>query len=353
MAVKKRKEASPDGYQMMKQELKSGELARVYVLYGEESYLVDSCRKALRKKLVEDFASDFNLHQFDGESWDMDAFQEAVEAIPVMSETSLVEVSDVNLFTLDEHQRDRLTEIFSDMPEYCTVLFVFDTVPWKPDKRMKKLYGAFSQVAHAYEMKNQPEHVLIPWMLRELKRGQKTISDDMARYLIMQTGGSMTTLSAEIQKLLCYTDREEICRQDIDEVVIPVLEAVVFRLTDDIGSGQYDQALLRLKDLLRQDTEPIVINAVIGRQFRQMYGAKVLSERGKDAYSMMELFGISQYAAKQVYAQARRFKKSQLRAAMELSAEADLALKSFSGDREALLEELLLRLAGLMGVHRS
>ena len=353
MAVKKRKEAGPDGYQMMKQELKSGELARVYVLYGEEAYLVDSCRKALRRKLVEDFATDFSLHLFDGESWDISAFQEAVEAIPVMSQTSLVEVSDVNFFALDEHQRDRLTEIFLDIPEYCTVLFLFDTVPWKPDKRMKKLYGAFSQVAHAYEMKLQPETVLIPWILRELKRGQKTISDDMARYLIMQTGGSMTTLSAELQKLLCYTDQTEICRQDIDEVVIPVLEAVVFRLTDDIGNGRYDQALLRLKDLLRQDTEPIVINAAIGRQFRQMYGAKVLSEGGKDAFGLMELFGISQYGAKQVYAQARRFKKSQLRAAMEMCAEADLALKSFSGDREALMEELILHLAGLMGVQRS
>ena len=102
-----------------------------------------------------------------------------------------------------------------------------------------------------------------------------------------------------------------------------------------------------MKDLLRQDTEPIVIAAVIGRQMRQMYAAKVLSEHGKDAYALMQLYGIRDFAAKEVYRQAQGYKKEQLRLAMAVCAETDYAMKTSFGDGDVQLETMILRLGQL------
>ena len=215
---------------------------------------------------------------------------------------------------------------------------------WKPDKRLKKLYGAMDAVCKVFSLDKQPEYELIPWIKRELGRSKKTISDDLCRYLLLQTGGSMTTLAAELNKLVAYTDQPEICRKDIYDVVIPVLEAAVFDITKDIGRKDFDAALVKLKNLLRQDTEPIMINAVIGRQYRQMYVAKVLSEQGKGAYDLGKLCGLWDSASKEIYNQARGFKKQQLRRCVSLSAETDLKMKSTATSGEVLLETMLLRM---------
>lgn len=339
-----KKKDTLDGYQLFKNDLKTGDFSPMYVFYGEESYLIESCRKTLKKKLIDPLTEDFNYHRFTKENFSIEALSEAVEAIPMMSDRTMVELTDIGFFTLPEADRNALTEIFSDIPEYCTLLFVYDAVEWKPDKRMKKLYGAMDAVCRQVPLNKQSERELIPWIRRQLASAQKVMSDDLCRYLILQTGGSMTTMAGELNKLIHYTDQTEITRNDIDQVVIPVLEAAIFDITRDIGKKDFDSALLKLHDLLRQDTEPIVINAVIGRQMRQMYTAKILSEHGKDAYELTQLYGIRDFAAREVYAQARGYKKPQLKEACRLCAQADYDMKTSGGSSEALLETLLLRL---------
>ena len=72
--------------------MKSGSWGRLYVLHGDEPYLIQRCRSTLRKKLVSGPTEEFNFHPFTEENWDLDAFSDAVDAIPMMSEHSLVEV---------------------------------------------------------------------------------------------------------------------------------------------------------------------------------------------------------------------------------------------------------------------
>ncbi len=338
-------------YQQFKAVLQSGSFGRMYILHGDEPFLVESCRRELRKKLIPSPTEDFNYHRFTQENWSLDAFSEAIEALPMMSEHSLVEVLDIDFFSFSEHDRTQMAEIFSDLPSYCTVLFLYDTVEWKPDKRMKKLYGAMESVCSVFALNKQSEQVLIPWIRKQLSRDGKTISDELCRHLILQTGGAMTSLSTELQKLSLYTDQPEIRKSDIDDVVIPVLEAAIFDITKDIGAKNFDRALARLSNLLQQNTEPIAINAVIGRQFRQMYAAKLLSAQGKGAYDLCMLYGIRDFAAREIFGQAQGYKKEQLKAGMQFSAETDLAMKTSIADSEALLRDMLLEL-GQMEVPR-
>ena len=334
-----------EGYDTLRSEIKSGGFRSMYVFYGEEDYLRESYRKQLREKLVSGPVEDFNYHRFTEENWDVEDFSEAIEAIPMMNERSMVEVVDVDPFGRPEGERQRLAEVFSALPDYCTVLYVYDTAAWKPDKRMKKLWGAIDGAALQVEFPRQSEAQLVPWVRRHLAAGHKTMDDGLIRYLILQTGGSMTTLAAELQKLISYTDQQTITRNDVDAVVIPVMEAVIFDITKDIGKKNFDGALQKLRDLLRQDVEPIAVNAVIGRQLRQLYGARILSERRGSYFDLAKLYGIRDFAAREVFEQARGFQTPMLREAMLLSARTDYAMKTSGGDSSELLELLVLRLA--------
>lgn len=71
---------------------------------------------------------------------------------------------------------------------------------------------------------------------------------------------------------------------------IPVLSAEVFRLSDAVLQGNYDQAASVLGDLLKMQTEPIMILAALGSQLRRIYTARLAIDSGHDRYWLMELW---------------------------------------------------------------
>lgn len=58
-------------------------------------------------------------------------------------------------------------------------------------------------------------------------------------------------------------------------MAIPVIDAVVFQMTDALTRKEMDRAFSVLHDLLRLQQAPIMILAVLGKHFRQLYTARV------------------------------------------------------------------------------
>ena len=83
-------------------------MGRVYVFHGEETWLRDFYLDELRKLLVPETFSAFNYHRLDGAGLDVRELSETAEAMPMMSERTLIVVTDWDLFRLPEGQRTRL-----------------------------------------------------------------------------------------------------------------------------------------------------------------------------------------------------------------------------------------------------
>lgn len=340
------KELGREGYQQFLSELKSGSFHQVYAFYGKERYLLEFYRRELRSKLVSGPAEDFNFHQFTEENYSLEAFSDAVNAIPMMSEYSLVELVDVDVLSQSAADCKLLAEIFENMPEYCVLLLVYEDVDWKGEKLAQKRWAGLTKMLLQVEFSTQPEQALVPWIKKHLKAGDKIISNDLCRYLISQTGGSMTTLNAELEKLICYSEESEITREDIDAIVIPVLEAAIYQITDDILKKDFDGALQRLQTLLRQEYEPTAINGSIGSQLQQLYAAKLIQAHGGSAFDLTKIYPrVKSWQARRIYAQAGAFHKPLLKRAMKICAETDYAIKTSGGDKEQLVQMMILRLA--------
>ena len=59
----------------------------------------------------------------------------------MMSPRTLIVVQDYDLFKAPEGERKAITQLLEDLPEYCCLVFVYDTLAYKRDARMKKLAG--------------------------------------------------------------------------------------------------------------------------------------------------------------------------------------------------------------------
>ncbi len=318
---------------------------RLYIFHGEESFLKQHYLEQLRKLLTDELTESFNSHKLNPESFDIQTFTDAVENLPMMAETTFVWVDDVDIFKFPEADREKLAQIIADIPDYCTVVFSYETVSWKPDKRLKKLWEAVSRSAAIVEFPKQEQRDLIPWITRHFHSQGKQISPDLCVYLIDITGGTMTTMASEISKICAYSGAEDICKADIDAVTEPVLDAVVFQMTDLLGQMQTGPALEKLQQLLKMQQEPIAILGAIGGHFRRIATARTLLDNGRQSGELQQLCGISDYAARKTMSAAGRFSAAFYRKAAELILETDFGMKTSLDEPQRLLETLIICLA--------
>ena len=330
--------------QELKQQLKNKNLGRLYVFHGEEVFLLNHYLGQIRKQLLDPLTESFNYHRFTNETFAIRDFADAVENLPMMAEFTFVQVDDIDLFKMNEDDRTKMTEILSDIPEYCTVVFTYETAPWKPDKRMKKPWDAVSK-GLIVEFAKQDQRDLIAWITRHFAARKKQISADLCAYLIDITGGTMTALSGEIDKICAYSGADVIKKTDIDAVTEPVLDAVVFQMTDMLSAGRYDQALQKLQQLLKMQQEPIAILGAVGGHFRRIGTARTLLDYGKNASELARLCGIQEYPARKTMDAARKFRPEFCKQAARLVLETDYKMKTSFDDNERLLELLILQLA--------
>ena len=343
--AKKTYEEKPDTLQELKAAIRSGTPANFYVFHGEEVFLLHHYFEQLKKLLLDDLTESFNFHKLNNETFDIQTFADSVEAMPMMAERTLVQVDDVDIFKLPEAERNKVAEVLADIPEYCTVVFTYDTHEWKPDKRFKNLWDAISANATVVEFAKQSQRDLIAWVSKHFLARGKRISNDLCAYLIEITGGTMTALAGEISKIVSYSGAGEIVKADIDAVTEPVLDAVVYQMTDMMGSGKYGQALQKLQQLLKMQEEPLVILGAIGAHFRRIGTARILLDNGRNTSDLMKLSGMKEYPARKAMDAARRFRPEFCAKAAELVLETDYRIKTSFDEPERLLELLILQLA--------
>ena len=241
------KDVQNNSMQVLKRDIKDKRLGRLYIFHGEETFLLQHYLTQIKKLLVDPLTESFNSHKFTVENFTVQELANAVDNLPMMAEFTFVWVDEIDLFKLQEADRERIIDILRDIPDYCTVVFTYNTTAWSPDKRQQKLMAVIQEMATVVNFEKQEQRDLVAWIARHFAAEGKRISNYLCVYLIEITGGTMTALAGEISKVCAYSQADEIVQADIDAVVEPVLDAVVFQITNFLSQGQYGTALLKLR----------------------------------------------------------------------------------------------------------
>ena len=342
MAQKKEQQ---DALQSLKQAIRAKDPGRLYFFYGEETFLLHHYLEQLRKVIIDELTESFNFHKLTTEIFDIREFADSVENLPMMAERTMVIVDEIDIFKMNEGDREKICDIFSDIPDYCTVVFTYETTAFKPDKRLKKLWDTVCKYGELVEFAKQNQRDLITWITRHFAAAGKRIAPDLCAYLIDITDGTMTALAGEISKISAYSGADEIKRSDIDAVTEPVLDAVVYQMTDMLGQENFGGAIMKLQQLLKMQEDPIKILGAIGGHFRRLSTARTLLDNGKTATELMQLCAMKDYPARKTIGAASRFSASFYARASELVMESDRQMKTSYDDPQRILELLIMGLA--------
>jgi len=334
-------------YQALKQDITAGTLGTLYFLHGEESYLRTFYLEQMKKRLLPEGMESFNLHSLSGKSCSPEHISELVDHLPMMSERTLILVTDYDLFKAAEDERRMMAALLCDLPDYCCLVFVYDLIEFKSDARMKQLTAAIREHGSVVHFARQNQNDLSDWIRRRFLALDRSISPSDAQYLIFLCGDLMHGLISEIEKIGAFSKAHQVTRADIDAVAIPQLDAIVFQMTDALMEKNFDKACAVLGDLLHMQEAPIMILSVLGKHFRQLLTARIAFDEGMHAKDIMELWGMrSSFPAERLFTAARRTSPQWCRRAVISCAKTDLAMKSQVGaDARDLLLTFVLTLS--------
>lgn len=325
----------------LKDDLKKKTFKRVYLLYGEERYLVQHYERAFFEILPDSTNSLMNRDVFDGKDIPAEHIINAAETFPFLSDIRLVCARDTKLFTAGrKNESEAMAGYLSKIPESTILVFVETEV----DKR-SRLYKKTAEIGRAIEFKTPSERELLIWITNVCKKKGNIIQVENALLLLRTVSHNMTALYAEADKLNSYAgENAEITAADIKAVCSPSLETRVFDLIAAVGSGKTEDALLLYRNMLLMKEQPVMILTMIARQFRLILQCVVCAGkkmRAPQIAQALELRG--GFIVDECLSQGRHFSRERLFQAIYDCADMDLRIKTGLINAETGVEILIIR----------
>jgi len=304
----------------LNEDIKTGKLKEVYLLYGEEAYLKKQYKDKLTKAILPE-GDTVNYAYYEGKGTSQTELIDLAETMPFFADRRLIVVENSGFF---KNAAPELADYIKTMPETACFIFVENEV----DKR-GKMYKAVNSKGRAIEMGRQNEKSLLLWITNNVKREGKQIKESAAKYLISRSGDDMERLSHELEKLFSYTlGRAEITEEDIDAVCTVQITNKIFDMIEAVAMKRQKKALDYYYDLLALKEPPMRILYLLSRQFKILLQVKDLLEKGYDKSRIAKTAGLHPFVAGKYVQQSKSFSKGELRGIMEDAADMEERVKT-------------------------
>lgn len=307
--------------QELEKELKLNILEGIYLLYGEETFLLESSLKKM-KKLFGELILGINYIQID--ETNVEELISNIETPAFGYEKKLIIVKNSGLLKkegkranaklkeLKEKVSKYFTDNIEDIKEFNIVIFIEEEIEKNSIYKLLEKQGKVC----SFDKQNPSQ---IASRLKAIFNAYKVNIDDVTlKYLIETCGTSMQELINESRKLIEYAGENGIVkREDIDLLCIKEVNAIIFTLTDLLGKKDITGALETLRNLI-YNKEPIQkILITLYNHFKKIYFTKLALEEKKDIVQLLNLKPNQMFLVNKYKGQASYFTKQELKDIIE------------------------------------
>lgn len=333
--------------QELKKQIKSDELSNLYLLYGDEKYLVKHYTDLIVKKAVPPDFEAFNLHVYDGKDSDINEIVNAAEGLPMMSGYVCILIKDLPIDSLNSEISDKILQMILDISPTTVIVVSLLNIDIKPkSESAKKMLSQFEKYGVSVNFSHPTLAQIFKLIDKKAKQSGCVFPQSEANYLVSLVGDDMTTLQNELDKILAYKQEGVVTREDIDALAIKNVQSKAFDLAKALTAGNCDRAMSVLDSLFAMREEPINILGAVITPYVDMYRAKVYisgSMRAEDAAGDFN-YRNKEFRLTNAGRLASKYSIRQLRQFLEVLYEADRLLKSSGIDGRLVLEQTITKL---------
>lgn len=315
-----------------------GQLYPLYLLYGDESFLMDESLSLIEKSaLAIDGVRDFNFNIFYGGDADISRVRDAVETLPMMSQVRVVVVKDAHELV------DKDWDLLMPLIENPVPSTVFVLVASKIDKRKKSIKRVLENGC-TVEFKRPYDEQIPGWIDSIARKKGLRLTSEIIDLFHQLVGSNLQDVSAELEKLQSYLgEKKQPSTEDVLKVVSRVRLDSVFDLTDAIGKNDRARSLGCLVNLLDNGQNEIGVLALISRHVRIL---KLITEGQRDGLTGQKLSaraGVSPYFLKSYIDQANSWNDKKIERTFQALLDTDRALKSSPVASHIWLENFIVQ----------
>lgn len=328
----------------LKNDLKNGIIKNLYLFCGAEVYLRDIYSQKLISTILSGDFVDMNLINLRGNDVTYSQIDDAMLTLPFMAEKRVVFVKDSMLFS-DERKEEgkKIVQLFDEVPETTVLIFV--------ERDVTKTLSPYKQIAKkgmvvSFEMPKPNE--LINWVKAEFKKNNIEISMQTADYFINSIEYNMSAFNLEISKLSSYALKKGIIENDdIDLICTKTAESKIFTLLDNVVEKNTSDALKMYNNLLANKESPIMVLAMISRQFRNILRCRDLEKEGNTISQIAEKLEMKEYPVKKCLSQGKKFKMKDIVEILKECLEFDNKIKTGLLNEKIAVEILIIKYSSI------
>ena len=305
--------------QTLNKDIKEHTFRPVYLLYGEETFLVNHYKNRLREAIIGE--DTMNVSTFEGKGLDVEELLRLADTMPFFAERRLILVEDSGFF---KSAPEALVSYLPSMPDTTCLIFVETQV----DKR-NRLYKKVKELGYAAELARQDTAQLSRWAAGILTKEGKKITGRTMELFLSMTGDDMEHIRMELEKLISYTmGREVITDEDVKAICTVQVTNKIFDMVAAIVNGQRKKAMDLYEDLLTLKEPPMRILFLIAWQFNQLLLVKELMAQGLERGAIASKLKMQPFVVGKTIPQAKQFSREQILACVQLCVEMEEAVKS-------------------------
>ncbi|MFO0683455.1 MAG: DNA polymerase III subunit delta [Sandaracinus sp.] len=324
--------------QSLLQAARRGEWEPVVVLVGGETFLIERAVRLLRKASVGDGPRGFNDDLFHGSGLAGAKVAAAARTLPMMARSRFVLVRGAQ--DAQAAELDALAGYVADpSPSTCFVI-----TAEKIDGKTKLAKAAKASKAWL-SVEPLKGGLLERFATGEAKRRGHAFEGPALAALLDATGNDLAAIDDAIERLSLYVgEGHAITKDAVEATVTRVRVDSIWALVDAIAQKRTKVAMEATLSMLGDREPALRILAMVARQVRMVAKMKSGLESGLSPADAVKAAGAPPFKARELGDSARKFSDADLRRALVLLRDADVALKGSKREPEIVMEETVLAL---------
>lgn len=316
----------------------------INIFYGENTYLIENEIKKIKKEFGE-LVLGINYVLIDENSVN-NLFSE-LETPPFGYNKKLIIVRNCNILK-KENKKNKNSDISKKLAEYIEKNYeniensILLIIIEESAEKTSELYKIVNKIGEVREFSELKPLELIKSLKSICNAYKVDVDNDTLKYLIELCGTSLQELINEIRKLIEYAGPGgKIDKQAIDLLSTPKIEAVIFDLTDSLGSKKIEKALEVFNNLI-YNKEPVQkILITLYNHFKKLYLVKLAQRENADIVQVLNLKPNQSFLIAKYKKQAEFFDERKLRQILNDFIELDSNSKIGKIDLNIGLETIL------------
>lgn len=318
-------------------------LKPIYLIYGEEQYLVETAVNKIKKKFGEKL---LGINYILIDELGTENLISDIQMPAFGYDKKLIIVKNSGLFKKDGRKKagspvqEKIAEYIKENFDVIEESVILVFIEQEADKNI--VFEAISKNGIICNIEELKPFQLVK-KLKQICNLYKVNCDDITlNYLVETSGTNLQNLINEIRKLIEYAgENGTITIDDINHLSIKQMESIIFDLTDNLATKKIDKALDVLDSLIYQKEALQKILITLYNHFKKIYLCNEAIKYNKDVVTSLSLKPTQNFLVIKYKKQASYFKNNELKELLKALIDLDYNSKSGKIDIDLGLRSIL------------